>query len=196
MLRFFNALYVLGIIAEIVIRAPYDRLRRKNLIAVDRVSTTERSVIGLLFLGLLLLPMAYMLTPWLRRADYRLGPRAQRLTGALGALLLTAALWVFWRAHADLGANWSPSLQIREEHTLVSRGIYQYVRHPMYLSQWLSGLAQACLLQNWVAGWAGLLLFLPLYVSRVSQEEQMMLEQFGAEYQRYLDRTGRLLPRL
>jgi protein-S-isoprenylcysteine O-methyltransferase Ste14 len=35
-----------------------------------------------------------------------------------------------------------------------------------------------------------------VYLSRVSAEEQMMLEQFGEQYRAYMQRTGRLIPRL
>ena len=66
----------------------------------------------------------------------------------------------------------------------------------MYASQWLWSTAQALLLQNWIAGWAGLALFLPLYLSRVPREEQMMLDRFGGAYHAYMDRTGRVVPRL
>ena len=66
----------------------------------------------------------------------------------------------------------------------------------MYASEWLWGIAQALLLQNWVAGWAGLALFTPLYVLRVPREERMMLDQFGEEYRAYMDRTGRVVPRI
>jgi protein-S-isoprenylcysteine O-methyltransferase Ste14 len=61
---------------------------------------------------------------------------------------------------------------------------------------WLWGMAQTLLLQNWIAGWAGLVLFLPMYVSRVPREEQLMMEQFGEAYREYVKRTGRIVPRL
>jgi protein-S-isoprenylcysteine O-methyltransferase Ste14 len=66
----------------------------------------------------------------------------------------------------------------------------------MYASMWLWGMAQTLLLQNWIAGWAGLVLFLPMYVLRVPREEQMMVEQFGETYREYINRTGRVVPRL
>lgn len=72
----------------------------------------------------------------------------------VGAALMTLAVWLFWRSHTDLGRNYSPSLQLREEHALVTRGVYRRVRHPMYASEWLWVTAQALLLQNRVAGWA------------------------------------------
>jgi protein-S-isoprenylcysteine O-methyltransferase Ste14 len=66
----------------------------------------------------------------------------------------------------------------------------------MYSAHWLWGIAQALLIHNWIAGLASLVIFLPLYLLRVSREEQMMLEQFGEEYRLYMRRTGRIIPRL
>ena len=96
----------------------------------------------------------------------------------------------------DLGQNWSPTLQIREGHSLITNGLYRYIRHPMYASQWLWVIAQPLLLHNWIAGVGGVLAFLPLYFVRVPQEEQMMIEQFGEAYRAYRQRTGQILPRL
>jgi protein-S-isoprenylcysteine O-methyltransferase Ste14 len=66
----------------------------------------------------------------------------------------------------------------------------------MYASQWLWSLAQMLLLPNWIAGWSSLATFLPLYLSRVPNEERMMLDHFGDAYRAYAERTGRVLPRL
>jgi len=52
------------------------------------------------------------------------------------------------------------------------------------------------LLQNWIAGPALLVTFAGLYLVRVRREEQMMLENFGEEYRLYMNRTGRVIPRL
>ena len=116
--------------------------------------------------------------------------------GGLGMLILAGSLWIFFRAHADLGKNLSPSLQVREDHTLVTDGVYRRIRHPMYTSQLLWVLAQPLLLQNWIAGWASVIPFLSLCLLRIPQEEQMMQEQFGDEYQAYMQRTGRILPKI
>ncbi len=191
-----KALYFLGILAEIGIRVPHERQRRQTRMVVDRVTGLERLLVGLLFVGMFFVPIVYALTPWLDKADYRFSPRAKGPIGGFGAAILTVAVWLFWRSHADLGRNWSPSLQLREGHMLITEGVYRSIRHPMYASMWLWGVAQASLLQNWIAGWAGLVLFVPLYVLRVPREEQMMLEQFGEVYRAYTDRTGRIVPRL
>lgn len=80
-------------------------------------------MLGLLSVGMFFVPAVYALTPWLDWADYRLSPGAKGWAGGLGAAILAAAIWLFWRSHADLGRNWSPSLQLREEHQLVTAGV-------------------------------------------------------------------------
>ena len=191
-----KTLYFLALLAQVVIRIPHEQRRRKTRMAVERVNTLERTLVSLLFVGIVFAPAIYASTSLLDRANYRLPLEAQRSVGGVGAMLMTLAIWLFWRSHADLGRNWSPSLQLREGHELVTEGVYRYVRHPMYASEWLWSIAQALLLQNWVAGWAGLALFTPLYVLRVPREEQMMLDRFGAEYRSYMNRTGRIVPQL
>jgi protein-S-isoprenylcysteine O-methyltransferase Ste14 len=192
----FATIYFAGMVAEILLRLPYDRQRRQIAKTDQRVSSTEKAVLGGLLVGIFVLPLIYSLTSWLDRADYRLSPGARARAGWVGTGLLAAAIWLFWRAHRDLGSNWSPSLEIGEQHTLVTEGIYRHIRHPMYASQAVWSLAQLLLLPNWIAGWAGLVTFLPLYLSRIPNEEQMMLDHFGKAYQDYCARTGRLVPPL
>jgi protein-S-isoprenylcysteine O-methyltransferase Ste14 len=102
---------------------------------------------------------------------------------------------VFWRAHADLGTNWSPSLEIREKHELITRGIYGVIRHPMYASQLLWVLAQVLLLPNWLAGSLDLLVFVAFYSLRVRAEERRMLDSFGDQYRAYTSKVGGIIPK-
>jgi len=114
--------------------------------------------------------------------------------GWLGVLLLACALLVFALAHRDLKSNWSPTLEIRQEHTLITNGIYRYIRHPMYASQWLWVVAQILLLQNWLADLMGLIVFIPFYFLRVQAEEKLMLDTFGDQYRGYMGKTGSVIP--
>jgi protein-S-isoprenylcysteine O-methyltransferase Ste14 len=34
-----------------------------------------------------------------------------------------------------------------------------------------------------------------MYLLRIPQEEQMMIDTFGEEYQEYMSRTGRVIPK-
>ena len=114
----------------------------------------------------------------------------------LGAIVFASALWVFRVSHKALGRNWSISLEIREQHSLVSSGPYALVRHPMYTSFLLMGIGQALLLSNWIVGLAGLVGFAILFFLRVDKEEHMMLANFGPQYRAYMERTKRIIPYL
>lgn len=187
----FTAIYFLAIVIEMVIRAPLNQKRKQEKMSERRVTQQEKTLLGLLFLGMFLIPIIYAATRLLDFADYTLPSWA----GWLGVAFLAGAIFVFWRAHADLGLNWSPTLEIREKHELITRGIYGMIRHPMYASQWLWVIAQPLLLQNWIAGFLNLLVFIPFYILRVRAEEQLMLEQFGDQYRSYMQKVGGVFPK-
>lgn len=187
----FKVIYWAGIILEMIIRAPISRRQRAEPKAERRISTREQTLLGFLFIGMFFLPLIHSLTPWLNFANYSLPAWA----GWIGAAMLGLALLIFWRAHADLGLNWSPSLELRREHKLITGGIYRLIRHPMYASQWIWVFAQPLLLQNWIAGFANLLIFIPFYLLRVRAEEQMMMDAFGGEYRDYMQKTGAVFPK-
>jgi protein-S-isoprenylcysteine O-methyltransferase Ste14 len=191
-MKTFTAVYFLALLVEIIIRVPLDRQRRREKMSEQRVTAQEKILLGLLSLGGFIVPLIYAVTHWLDFANYALPAWA----GWLGVLLTAGALFIFWRAHADLGLNWSPSLEIREKHELITRGIYGIIRHPMYASQWLLVIAQPLLLQNWIAGFLNFLVFIPFYLLRVKAEEQLMLDSFGAQYQDYMKRTGGVVPKM
>jgi protein-S-isoprenylcysteine O-methyltransferase Ste14 len=150
--RAFGMVYFLGMLAEVVIRVSHEQRRRQTRMKVESVAWSERPLLGLMFVGMFFIPLVYTFTSQLDGADYRLPREARESAGGVGIIILAMAVWLFWRSHADLGRNWSPSLELRERHELVKEGVYRSVRHPMYASMWLWGVAQALLLQNWIAG--------------------------------------------
>jgi len=79
---------------------------------------------------------------------------------------------MFQLTHRALGRNWSVSLDVREGHQLITDGIYRRIRHPMYSAFWLWALAQALVLPNWVAGFAGLPVFGILFFGRIARKKE------------------------
>lgn len=191
-MNIFTIVYWLGMVLEVVIRTPFQLAVKAAAKSEQRVSRTEQVLLGLLTLGGLILPLIYSVTSWLGFANYHLPVGL----GWLGVFLLACAVFLFGRAHTDLKSNWSPSLEIYQRHTLITSGIYGYIRHPMYTSQWVMVVAQILLIQNWLAGPAGLLVFIPFYFLRVRAEESMMLDTFGEQYRQYLQKTGSVIPKL
>jgi protein-S-isoprenylcysteine O-methyltransferase Ste14 len=177
--------------AYLAIRGVFIRRARRQH-KTDKGDARDRLLIALVGVGQFVLPLLFVWTPALSFAD-----RAQPFACVcLGAMAMLVGLWLFWRSHVDLGDNWSVTLEIDAQHRLVTRGVYRLVRHPMYTSFFISGLGQALLLANWIAGPAALVAVAVLVIVRVPSEEQMMIAQFGNDYCDYMRRTGGIVPRL
>jgi protein-S-isoprenylcysteine O-methyltransferase Ste14 len=183
-------IWALGAVGWFVIRYRHQRRSRKTpkVRRADRLR--EAMLLSISIGGMLVLPLTYVLTGQPRFADYTFMPAL----AWLGAAVFALALWLFHRTHQDLGRNWSVTLELREQHKLITTGIYSRLRHPMYTAFWLWALAQALLLPNWIAGPAGLVGFGTLFFFRIGREERMMTEMFGDEYRRYVERTDRIIP--
>ena len=192
MSNIFVLIYWLGMFAEIIIRYPYRKTWKEGVKKEQMVSALEYTLLTLLSVFMFFLPVFYSVTDWFDFADYRL---PVGISG-LGVLVFIFGLFVFWRSHYDLKSNWSPSLEIRQDHTLVKNGIYRFVRHPMYASQWLLVIAQVTLLQNWIAGPLNLLFYIFFFYFRVGSEEKMMLDAFGDQYKDYMQQVGGVIPKL
>lgn len=185
----FFGLYAAFFFLASAIRSVYARRYKQPRSTPDR---TDRFLSILPVFGMLVLPLIYGLTDWLDFADYRLPAWA----GWVGAALFGLADWLLWRSHADLGRQWSVNVELQQEHRLVTGGIFNKIRHPMYAAHLVWGLAQPLLLWNWLAGFSMLLFLVPLYLYRIPREEKMMEAEFGSEYRRYRQRTGRLFPKV
>jgi protein-S-isoprenylcysteine O-methyltransferase Ste14 len=183
-------IWVALVVGWFALRIPHDRRSRKTRVARDAMDIRERMRLTVSLTGLGIIPFIYVLfnEPGFARRSF-----IPELAWA-GLVVAVAALVMFHLTHKALGRNWSVSLQMREGHKLVTEGIYARIRHPMYSAFWLMAIAQALLLPNWVAGFAGLLGFGTLYLLRVGPEEEMMAETFGEEYRDYMARTGRITP--
>jgi protein-S-isoprenylcysteine O-methyltransferase Ste14 len=164
---------LVGIVVMIVIRAPHGRQSRR--VKVARSYKT---------------PLIWVASPAFSFAEYplRKGPLAAGLT------CLGGGLWLFFRSHADLGTNWSVTLELRQEHRLISHGVYRAIRHPMYSALILYSVGQAMVIPNWVAGFSYVIALAVLIALRLGAEEKMMAEQFGDAYATYAARTKRFVP--
>ena len=195
MIRFTaQIVFLVGVVGWGAIRIPHEvKNKRRNRIDVSAVDGRERLLLLISLSGLGIVPIAYCLLAgrgFLAFADYPFSA----LQAWIGTAVFAAALALFLATHRQLGRNWSQTLELREDHTLVTHGVYRLVRHPMYTAFFLWGLAQLLLLQNWIAGPAGLIGFGVLYAFRVQREESMMHAAFGQQYADYMARTKRIIP--
>ncbi len=185
-------IWLAGVIGWFLIRLPHQRRSKRT--RVSKSARTPTEIASLFVSGMSLGPIPALIA-FTDLADF--ADREQSWVWVLiGTALFVAALVLFRLTHKALGRNWSVSLDLREDHKLVTDGVYAFARHPMYSAFWLWAIAQAFLLPNWIAGLIAIFGFGQLYFQRVFKEERMMESAFGQGYRDYCKETGRLFPRL
>ena len=114
------------------------------------------------------------------------------LGAGLTAMGVALAIW----AIATLGRHYDLVLEIHAGHQLVRRGPFTWTRHPVYTGLILHFIG-ACLATGNLLLTAGtLFVTIPAFVARARAEEQLLREQFGAEYDRYAEEVPMLVPGL
>jgi len=110
---------------------------------------------------------------------------------ALGIISLAQQIWV----HITLQKNWLAAKKSGKNNVIIASGPYFWIRHPLYMTLILlliglslvSGFSMFLLLT---------LLSIPFFNNVARKEEEIMVQQFGDEYRKYMIYTGRFIPRL
>jgi protein-S-isoprenylcysteine O-methyltransferase Ste14 len=157
-----------------------------------RVSNSEKWTFSLAFIGMLAVPLVHIFTGWLDAFSMGL-PHWARLCGPVAASL---GLLFLWWVHKTLGYHWAPISELSEEHKLLREGPYKYIRHPMYAAFYLIFIGAWLNLSNWAVTIIGILSWYLFCSVRIKAEEEMMVKEFGREYEEYTKKTGRFLPKL
>lgn len=144
--------------------------------------------------GLMAVAFVFLFTGWLRYGPlaWRFAPASSRVAWLGFALTLAGAALAVW-ARIFLGRNWSGTVTIKQDHHLVRRGPYAFVRHPIYSGILLALLGTAIAFGE-VRGLAGVGAALGGFLLKSRLEEAFLAEQFGAEYARYRREVRAFLP--
>ena len=188
---YLEIIFLCGLILQIILLLPYlpdyfpQRFHR-------HFNKRERLYLIFISIGSQLLPLIYILSSWFSWFDYNL----PKWTSFPALLIYSFSYWLFFRAYTDLGKSWSPGWEIREEHVLVTSGIFKRIRHPMYASFASLAVAQILMLQNWMVGPAFLILAIPFYKYRIRREERELILHFDEAYREYRKQTNALFPEI
>lgn len=110
-----------------------------------------------------------------------------------GLLLLAAGIALQATGIRTLGKQWS--VHIKANHPqLIRKGVYGYIRHPIYTGLLLQFLGFSIIMSNWLAY---ILIFLPNFASfyyRCFVEEKVLTSKLGPEYLEYQKTTKRIIP--
>jgi protein-S-isoprenylcysteine O-methyltransferase Ste14 len=153
--------------------------------------TVGRQKLALLVLQLV--PLALVaVAPWSDRRGVAVLPDAPALRAAGLVAYAAGFLLVHW-SEAHLGRLFSVQIEIQEDHRLVTDGPFRVVRHPRYagILLFLSGIA--LVFRSWLA-LALVVPVLAVLLWRISDEDALLRETFGREWDAYAGRTRRLVP--
>jgi protein-S-isoprenylcysteine O-methyltransferase Ste14 len=180
---------------ELFIRAYYRRAAGESgfSFATSRESRLNVALRRPVALAGMLSLVIYVISPqWMAWSALPLPAWLRWIGAGLGILALLLLFWV----HRALGKNWSRTVRLKADHTLVTSGPYRWVRHPMYTTLYVMSIAYFFLSANWFIGLTWIAMLTSVVASRVGKEEAMLIETFGDEYRAYIRHTGRFLPRL
>ena len=186
---------VAGVLVTFVVVGAYIGFRyrkSRGKVVTRREGRLKLGVVVVLELAWMSASVAFVVNPTLMSWSALPLPALLRWTG-VGVILAIFSLPL--SAFFSLGKNYSGSVVIKDSHTLVTSGPYRWIRNPIYTSYFGLALSLFLLTTNWFIGLVLLALSI-LLASRVEGEEALLLERFGDEYQAYMQRTGRFLPRL
>lgn len=92
-----------------------------------------------------------------------------------------------------LGRRFSGLVAIQPGHTLLTTGLYRFIRHPSYLGLLLMVFGWGLAFRSGVGVLLAAMLVPPL-IARMNSEEALLKSEFGSEYEQYRSRTFRLIP--
>jgi len=110
-----------------------------------------------------------------------------------GLTLFVVGLTIAIVAQITLWRFYSGTLVIREDHQLITHGIYRFARHPIYFGV-LIGIMGLPVITPSLYGFLVLSLLIPIILNRIRMEEELLTEEFGDAYRAYKETTRKLIP--
>ncbi len=111
----------------------------------------------------------------------------------IGLALFFIGLTIMLVGQTTLWRNYSGTVLIREDHQLITHGIYRFTRNPIYLGLILA-LTGLPLYGASLYGFLTSLVLIPIVLNRIRLEEKLLTEEFQDAYQHYKETTKKLIP--
>jgi protein-S-isoprenylcysteine O-methyltransferase Ste14 len=111
-----------------------------------------------------------------------------------GLLLTAAGIAISVWARVTLGANWSGVVTLKKGHELVRKGLYRWIRHPIYTGILVAMIGTA-MIKGHFRGWIGFAIVWAAFYYKARREERLLHQEFGAGFEEHSRRTGMFLPK-
>ena len=118
---------------------------------------------------------------------------ALSLQSTVGLALIVIGLIISLVAAGTLQRFYSSTLMTREDHQLITHGVYRFTRHPIYLGTIMALIGMPVSVSS-LYGLLTMSALIPLILNRIRMEERMLTEEFGDAYRRYKEATSKLIP--
>lgn len=111
----------------------------------------------------------------------------------VGLFLANLGMGLIFGSSWALGRLYSPDVTLQDGHHLITYGIYRFIRNPRYLGGIIQGIGLSLLFRSWI-GLVLTFIFLSGVLFRIKDEEILMHQAFGAEWETYCKHSWRLVP--
>ncbi len=174
-LIYFLSLAVYGFF-EIIVQRKYFKRKSKK---------TDKGFIFLLlsfYMAIYLTPLEYVLL------------KQKLMPGMIlsGFIILTVGILIRFIGLYQMKYNFSTAIEAGEDNTLVTTGLYRYIRHPLYLAVFMIAAAGSIIF-SCIYSWIMVLITLVAIINRIKHEE-IFLNQHYQDYAKYSEKTWKLIP--
>ncbi|MFW6134213.1 MAG: methyltransferase family protein [Elusimicrobiota bacterium] len=183
---YFTLFYVLFFYSTFALRL---RIRKKTLSA-EKIKGKIFSIWTTKYIF-----YAYLIILFGSFIEYSITPRKINLFISISGVILyiigiAGRQWA-WKS---LGKYWSVNIEIRENHDIIRKGPYKYMRHPNNLFHLTEVFAVTLVPNSFYTAAVFIIAYLPVIVIRSISEEKEMIKKIGPEYIKYKKETGGFFP--
>jgi len=111
----------------------------------------------------------------------------------LGLLLTAVGVGISIWARLTLGTNWSGVVTLKKGHELIRKGLYRWIRHPIYTGILVAMIGTA-MIKGHLRGWIGLLVVWAAFYFKARREEKLLRQEFGSSFEEHSQSTGMFFP--
>jgi protein-S-isoprenylcysteine O-methyltransferase Ste14 len=116
------------------------------------------------------------------------------ITDAIALFFLIGGLIIRWVSIISLGKFFTVDVAIHDQHVLLRKGLYEYVRHPSYTGLLLEFAGLSVYLGTWITVGIVMIPITCAILYRIRCEEIALLERFGKQYEEYMAQTKSFIP--
>ncbi len=112
----------------------------------------------------------------------------------LAVAIAISSVWLAMSAIKELGKQWSLAARLVENHKLITTGVYQTVRHPIYTAMLGMLVATGLVYSHWIALVVSVIVFIIGTKIRTNLEEGLLRDAFGREFEDWKAKVPGLIP--